>query len=75
MTFHQLQIFTLLPVTGAELPAAFEPTIRSDRFSVMCVQVRELLAYSTSVLAFGSTKLLFLLVRGGMRISNCEVRI
>lgn len=58
-----------------ELPAAFELTPlwvqASDRVDVMCVQMRELLPYSTSVLAFRNMKLLFLSV---MRISCYEVR-
>lgn len=43
----------------------------SDRIDVICVQMRESLAYSTSALAFSSMKLLFLSV---MRISCYEVR-
>lgn len=75
MTCHQQQIFTLLSETGGELPVAFRPTVRwaqaSDRIDVICVQMRESLAYSTSTLAFRSMKLLFLSL---MRISCYEVR-
>ncbi len=75
MTCHQQQIFTLLPATGVNcLRLSNQPLCSvqaSDQVDVMCVQMRELLTYSTSAPPFRGRRLLFLSV---MRISCYEVR-